>query len=203
MYVARILYPVEVLGPGKRIGIWFAGCEHCCAGCSNPELWQQTEQYKTSLSAVMRLVNMIASQHPVDGFTLTGGDPVFQPDDLKNLLEELKKIDSDILLYTGYTIDEVRKIAPTILDDIAVLIDGKYIESRNNGSLLRGSDNQNIYVLNAGYQAKYDDYFQNLTRNEIQNFSTGDGIISVGIHRPDYVDRLREISGEKGLEEVK
>lgn len=151
----------------------------------------------------MKLVNMIASQNSVDGFTLTGGDPVFQPDDLKKLVAELKKISSDILLYTGYTIDDVREIAPAILDDIAVLIDGKYIDSRNNGSLLRGSDNQNIYVMNADYQAKYDAYFQTLVKNEIQNFSTGDGIISVGIHRPDYVDSLRVKSTEKGLEEVR
>lgn len=203
MYVARILYPVEVLGPGKRIGIWFAGCEHRCRGCSNPELWPQDEQYNTSLSAVMKLVNLISSQYPVDGFTLTGGDPVFQPDDLKRLLGELKRINPDILLYTGYTIDEVRKIAPSIFDEIAVLIDGEYIEARNNGSLLRGSDNQNIYVINADFQVIYDDYFQKLARNEIQNFSTGDGIISVGIHHPDYIDRLREKSGEKGLEKVK
>lgn len=40
MYIARILYPVEVLGPGKRIGIWFCGCPRRCEGCSNPELWE-------------------------------------------------------------------------------------------------------------------------------------------------------------------
>lgn len=39
MYIARILYPVKVLGPGERIGIWMDGCEHGCIGCSNPELW--------------------------------------------------------------------------------------------------------------------------------------------------------------------
>lgn len=36
MYIARILYPVEVLGPGKRIGIWFCGCPRRCEGCSQP-----------------------------------------------------------------------------------------------------------------------------------------------------------------------
>lgn len=36
MYVAGILYPVEVFGPGKRIGIWFSGCLSKCKGCSNP-----------------------------------------------------------------------------------------------------------------------------------------------------------------------
>lgn len=49
MYVARILYPVMVLGPGKRIGIWFVGCRHQCKGCSNPELWETAEKYQITL----------------------------------------------------------------------------------------------------------------------------------------------------------
>ena len=48
MYIARILYPVKVLGPGNRIGIWFNGCIHHCKGCSNPELWKTQERYKVS-----------------------------------------------------------------------------------------------------------------------------------------------------------
>lgn len=47
MYVARILYPVEVLGPGKRVGICFYGCPRKCKGCSNPRLWNFQERYKT------------------------------------------------------------------------------------------------------------------------------------------------------------
>ena len=75
MYVARILYPVEVLGPGKRIGIWFCGCPHKCKGCSNPELWDFQDKYNVSLETVMALVTSIAKDNQVDGFTITGGDP--------------------------------------------------------------------------------------------------------------------------------
>lgn len=75
MYVARILYPVSVLGPGKRIGIWFNGCNHHCLGCSNPELWEPQERYKTTLETIMQLISHVCVAHPVDGFTLTGGDP--------------------------------------------------------------------------------------------------------------------------------
>ena len=96
MYIARILYPVEVLGPGKRIGIWFAGCHHHCKGCSNPELWDQPEKYHVSVDTVMALVNSIVEQHQVDGFTLTGGDPMEQADELPPLLEKLSAISSDI-----------------------------------------------------------------------------------------------------------
>ena len=182
MYIARILYPVKVLGPGNRIGIWFCGCPRRCFGCSNPELWEFQPRYKISLATVMSLIEKIAQAHRVDGFTITGGDPFFQPDALSNLLEQIKKISDDILVYTGYMKDELP--AP-LLKNIAVLIDAPYIEIRNNNCRLRGSDNQTIYILNENYRAVYEDYLST-TENQIQNFTAKDGIISVGIHRPDF-----------------
>ena len=182
MYIARILYPVKVLGPGNRIGIWFCGCPRRCEGCSNPELWEFQDRYKTSLATVMSLIEKIAQAHRVDGFTITGGDPFFQPDALSNLLEQIKKISDDILVYTGYMKDELP--AP-LLKNIAVLIDAPYIKARNNNCCLRGSDNQTIYILNENYRVVYEDYLST-TENQIQNFTAKDGIISVGIHRPDF-----------------
>ena len=199
MYIARILYPVKVLGPGDRIGIWFSGCEHHCPGCSNPELWEQQPRYQTDLSSVMRLIHLITDHHIVDGFTITGGDPFFQPDALRDLINELRMISSDILVYTGYTYDTIKDKYADILRSISVLIDGKYIETENHGSLLRGSDNQNILILNEGMRSLYENYLTVQT-SCIQNFSTEDGIISVGIHHPEYEKKLLEISKTKGLE---
>lgn len=182
MYIARILYPVKVLGPGNRIGIWFCGCPRRCDGCSNPELWEFQDRYKTSLVTVMSLIEKIAQAHSVDGFTITGGDPFFQPDALSRLLEQIKKISDDILVYTGYMKDDL----PTpLLKNIAVLIDAPYIKVQNNNCRLRGSDNQTIYILNENYRVAYENYLS-ATENQIQNFTAQDGIISVGIHRPDF-----------------
>lgn len=195
MYVARILYPVEVLGPGKRIGIWFCGCPHKCKGCSNPELWEFQEKYKTSLGAIITLIETIAKEHQVDGFTITGGDPMYQADDLQKLVMHLCKISSDILVYTGYEIEELPK---EYLHNISVLIDGRYIEERNNNCILRGSDNQRIHILNTEVQKKYNEYLKNAS-NLIQNFTTSDGIVSVGIHRSNFIDELNGKIIEKGL----
>ena len=107
MYVARILYPVKVLG--SRIGIWFCGCPRRCDGCSNPELWQFQDKFKTSLKTVLSLIKKIASENPVDGFTITGGDPFFQPNDLAALLAQIKNISEDILVETGFTARNVEK----------------------------------------------------------------------------------------------
>lgn len=195
MYVARILYPVEVLGPGKRIGIWFCGCPHKCKGCSNPELWDFQDKYNVSLETVMALVTSIAKDNQVDGFTITGGDPMYQAEELQRLLALLREINSDILVYTGYGIEE---LSDHQLKNISVLIDGKYIEERNNNCILRGSDNQRIHILNVDMQEKYNEYLKN-TSNQIQNFSTSEGIVSVGIHKPNFLDDLNSKIVLKGI----
>ena len=182
MYIARIVYPVEVLGPGKRIGIWFCGCPRRCKGCSNPELWEFQERYKVEFSVIKNLMLQISSQHRVDGFTLTGGDPLYQFEAFRQIVDFVSDISNDILVYTGYTMSE---LTGKNLDNIAVLIDGTYIEERNNGCILRGSDNQQIYILNNSLKEKYENYLST-AQNQIQNFATVDGYISVGIHNKDF-----------------
>ena len=179
MFVARILYPVEVLGPGKRVGIWFCGCGHRCPGCCNPELWEFQDRYRTTPETVYAMVRGLSETHPIDGFTISGGDPMYQPADLRKLTALLKTISDDILVYTGYQKEDLPTEA---LENISVLIDGKYIEHLNDNSLLRGSSNQRIHILQETHREKYAAYLAT-EQNKIQNFTTADGIISVGIHR--------------------
>ena len=99
------------------------------------------------------------------------------------LLKELKKISNDILVYTGFKIEELTEKQ---LENISVLIDGKYVEELNDNSLLRGSSNQRIHILEESQKNKYEIYL-NTETNKIQNFTTNDGIVSVGIHKPDFM----------------
>ncbi len=189
MNIARILYPVEVLGPGKRIGIWVCGCNRKCKGCSNPELWKRKEDLEISITDVFELVSKIAVNHEIDGFTISGGEPMDQARELSLLLPLLESISDDILVYTGYTIEELKiqnnEAINSVLNGIAVLIDGEYIQDYNDNSLLRGSSNQIIHVLNPALKNRYEEYL-NSSHNQIQNFSTSDGIVSVGIHRRGF-----------------
>ena len=198
MYVARILWPVKTLGPGNRLGIWFSGCEHRCDGCSNPELWEQPKRLKISMSGLMKIVMRIVEQHQADGFTLSGGDPFYQPDALRELLPSLNAISRDILIYTGYFYEDLARKYPDILSQTAVLIDGPYIQELNHQEVLRGSSNQKIVVIRPEYQKLYDDYCAS-GQSAIQNFATPTGIASVGIHRSDYPRKLEEHLRKKGL----
>lgn len=189
MNVARILYPVEVLGPGKRLGIWVCGCRRGCKGCSNPELWVQKPEYEVTVEDLMSLVSRISDLHKIDGFTISGGEPMDQPEGLSQLVTQLSAYSKDILIYTGYRIDELKKredpATNIILSRAAVLIDGEYREEENIDVLLRGSSNQRIHILIPEMAEGYEKYLAS-AHNQIQNFTTLNGVVSVGIHRKGF-----------------
>ncbi len=202
MNIARILYPIEVLGPGKRVGIWTSGCQHYCPGCSNPELWVANQEQRITVQSLTDMLTTTFHSVEVDGFTITGGDPFYQPEELSELLLSLSKWTEDILVYTGFTLEELQQIHHPYVDacltEIAVLIDGPYIEAQNNNCPLRGSSNQRILYLKEKFRAKYESHLQNY-ENAIQNFSLSDGVISVGIHNKNFKSDLQKKAKERGV----
>lgn len=195
MNVARILYPVKVLGPGSRIGIWLCGCNRACPGCSNPELWSPRPEFELSVENLCHLINQILVNHPVDGITITGGEPFQQAADLWMLISRLSNQVPDILVYSGYRLQELYDMNDLavngVLNNVATLVDGAYIQELNDNSPLRGSSNQQIHILKDEYCKMYSHYLQT-AENKIQNFTTGDGVVSVGIHRPDFNKEIVE-----------
>ena len=124
-----------------------------------------------------------------------------QPTALRQLLPELSQISQDILVYTGFEYSDVLKEHPDIVSQIGVLIDGRYVQERNTGATLRGSDNQNIIIINHRLDKKYHCYLET-AKNEIQNFTALDGVISVGIHKPGYENQVETLLRGKGLENI-
>ena len=104
MQIGKILFPITTLGPGKRLGIWTQGCTRFCHGCSNPEL-QTFDQTKDV--AVQKIFDgTIDMQY--DGVTISGGEPFAQTSELRKLVELFANAGvEDILIYTGYTIEEL------------------------------------------------------------------------------------------------
>ena len=196
MYIARILYPVHVLGPGNRVGIWFAGCPHGCEGCANPELWEQKETQNISMDTFLDLIERIGKENKIDGFTITGGEPFFQHEDLTRVLKELTKWSTDILVFSGFYREELEKFAS--LDNIAVLVDGPYQKELNYGLTLRGSINQTVHILMQKYEDNYKEYLLK-EYSEIQNFVERESVISVGIHKPDFAENIGLYLKKKGL----
>lgn len=183
MYLERILYPIETLGRGKRIAIWMQGCWHKCQHCINPELWVQHKENMVPVDIVLTSVCNIKNERVVDGITITGGDPFYQIDELIHLLQGVKKMNLETLVYTGFVKSEIEKMwrGKEALAYIDVLIDGPYVEEGNiNNLTLRGSENQMIYFRTKEIEESYKEYL--LQGRKLQNFFLDDGMISVGIH---------------------
>ena len=82
------------------------------------------------------------------------------------LLKKVRVLFENILVYTGYTLEEIRKgmagaAGKKSLSYIDVLIDGPYIREQNKPDcVLRGSYNQDIHYLNPACQDAYEAYMK-------------------------------------------
>ena len=147
----------KVNGPGERLTIWTQGCAKACKGCFNPETWafESGELWEpTSLAARVRELDP-------QGLTLTGGDPLEQPEALAEFLAALHEPDGSLLIlplgilcFTGYTVEEIEVLeglygeaARRCVDMIDVLIDGRFVEAQRVDHVLAGSSNQRFHWL--------------------------------------------------------
>lgn len=204
MKVARIIFPIKVLGPGNRVGIWLAGCPHRCKGCSNPELWDSSVVQDISPASVIEAIIKITHNDPF-GVTITGGEPFVQYEELCAMTKMLLELTDDILVYTGYTFEQLKESNNSyifdILNSIAVIIDGKYVEDKNSVQPLIGSSNQKIHFLKPSFKSVYQKYILNMQGESlIQNFASNNSVISVGIHSPNFSTEFDRHMKTHGLE---
>lgn len=191
MQIARILFPIQTLGPGNRICIWVCGCRRHCFQCANPELQAFDSTKDVPFEALCEMLSPILSV--ADGVTISGGEPFEQTAELRQLVDFISPLIKDILIFSGYTKEELyaRNDFNTnrILSSVAVLIDGEYIDKLNQGDALRGSSNQHIHYLNTTIKSRYEDYLQE--GRKVQNIATCSGVFSIGIHNKGFVSDLK------------
>lgn len=136
-------------GPGIRLTIFFQGCEHKCKNCHNPSTWDKNKGYKIEISELIEyIVNKFNKGKYYSGITISGGDALFQKEELEEFLKQLKeKIPNlNIWLYTGFHYEEI--LSYNLLKYIDTLVDGPYIDEQRNITLkYRGSENQRIINL--------------------------------------------------------
>ena len=180
MQIDRIYYPVKTLGYGDRIGIWTVGCTHHCHKCSNPELWDPDQSKDISTDRILECIKQVDN---ADGITITGGDPFLQASELAKLVAEIQRIGyKDILVYTGYKFEDLLNKGEDekfILDNIAVLIDGPYIDELNDNKSIRGSSNQRILVLNPEFKKRYAN--ADSWKRETQIITNNNNIQAIGL----------------------
>lgn len=187
MQIARIYYPVLTLGFGNRVGIWTIGCPHACPGCSSPELWEPDPTRDLHVTDIIRTIQSIGD--PIDGVTITGGEPFIQVSELAELVTSINmSVTQDIIIYTGFSLEQLRNLEDdlvnNILRDTAILIDGTYLEELNDGIGIRGSSNQRIHVLNPRYEVRRNGLEQG--HRKVQNVFWGCTVFSIGIPMKNF-----------------
>ena len=135
-------------GPGLRTVIWTQGCSHNCKGCQNPQTWDFNGGALVPLDMVYEAIDELEYQQ---GITFSGGDPMYQPYACTKIAEYCKKKGYNIWVYTGFTYEELMKMAEKdsiylkFFKNIDVLVDGKFVlKERDLNMLFRGSRNQRL-----------------------------------------------------------
>lgn len=152
--VAQMISDTTAEGPGRRFGLWLQGCPLRCQGCCNPEMWPPDGG---ELYEVAELVETIRAQEQIEGLTLLGGEPFAQAAAAAELCRPLRDRGLSIVIFTGYTLEELeRRAAPPELELVSLcdlLIDGPYLPNhRETRRRWVGSSNQSFHFLTDRYR---------------------------------------------------
>ena len=183
------------LGPGKRCAIWFQGCKKSCKGCMSPDSRPLQGGRCVSVDAV---VNEVLKLDDIEGVTISGGEPFLQAEALYEMLDSIKKkTDLGVIIYTGYYLDELKKMKNEKVNKIItelsdLIIDGPYIDERNDSKSLRGSDNQGINLITQRYAKDVCKY--GCDGRNIEIFQTDKGITVVGIPDKKTLEGIQNIT---------
>lgn len=150
--VHAILENSKVNGPGNRYVIWTQGCSKNCEGCFNLEI----QPFKGGEEIEVEQLVQDIYDSGCEGVTLSGGDPLEQPKAILELVEalhdnngQLKDLPLGIIIFTGYTMQEIKKIPESkiILKRVDLLITNRYNNNQKQAHGLAGSGNQKFAFL--------------------------------------------------------
>ena len=160
MHYAEVKYFDVANGPGIRVSLFVSGCPHACPGCFNEIAWNYEYGEKYTEEVEEKILKAV-SKAEIQGLSLLGGEPLY-PANLRALLPLLRKMKErlpkkDIWCYSGYTYEELlsregegeeKKELEELFSYLTVLVDGRFIESEKDITLLfRGSKNQRLILV--------------------------------------------------------
>jgi anaerobic ribonucleoside-triphosphate reductase activating protein len=198
--ISRIHYPIQTLGPGRRIGIWFQGCSIRCSGCISGDTWQIQ---KGDITPEVIVRNITAWLDECDGVTISGGEPFDQAIELFELLRLIKnhKPGTNVLVYSGYSLEQLDRLDQLSSNLIDALITDPYLIQAEQTKVLRGSDNQRLHCLTAlGQQlfAQYERHLRDSDRTLDVMFDQHSTAWLAGIPRKGDLARLSALLHENG-----
>lgn len=205
--VNKAHYPVTVLGPGRRIGIWLQGCSIHCKGCVSTDTWATDPRRAIAVSELLAWCKRTAGQE-LDGITLSGGEPFDQPGPLRTLLQALHGWrkqggqDFDILCYSGYPLKTLQQRHPALLKLLDAIIPEPYADGLPLGKLWCGSSNQSLVPLSPRGVERFAPFtLENADSpgKRMQMSVEGGRVWMIGIPERGDMARLEELCQSRGL----
>lgn len=88
-------------GPGTRSVVFFQGCPVGCVFCQNPDSWDPLAGEEISVEALMKRLERFRSFLAEPGLTISGGEPMTQPEFALELIKQAKEVGWHVALDTS------------------------------------------------------------------------------------------------------
>ncbi len=200
-------WPVTVLGPGRRIGLWVQGCTIGCRGCVSQDTWPSDASKAIPVRELLAWCKRSAAGG-LDGVTISGGEPFEQPAGLAALLTGLHRwrdealLDFDILCYSGYPLKTLERKHAKLLALLDAIVPEPFVESVPVTHLWRGSRNQPLVPLSERGRARYAGYIDAPAGSggkRMQAAVEGGRIWMIGIPERGDMARVETLCASRGL----
>ena len=155
MHVGQIFKADIANGIGVRVSIFVSGCTNRCKNCFQPQTWDFNYGHEYTKEVEDDLIKELSEDY-YDGLSILGGEP-FEPENQREIVKLIRRVRKEcpgktIWMYSGNTYEEMLEggyrhieVTDEILDQIDVLVDGRFEEELKDISLnFRGSSNQRI-----------------------------------------------------------
>ncbi|MEX1376050.1 MAG: pyruvate formate-lyase-activating protein [Eubacteriales bacterium] len=110
-------------GPGIRFVLFMQGCPLRCLYCHNPDTWDKekgrevtTDEIYTQIKKYKNYMNLSGG-----GVTITGGEPMLQPDFIDELIDMLKKDKISVAIDTSGSITSEKSLSVLKKCDLVLL----------------------------------------------------------------------------------
>lgn len=132
-------------GEGIRVSLFVQGCPFRCKNCFNEDFQNFSGGNEWNEQIENEFISL--GERPyIKGFSILGGEPMAQDEDLLNLLKNIKKrTNKSIWVWTGFVYENLSDFQKEFLQYIDYLVDGPFVEELKDMKLkFRGSSNQRI-----------------------------------------------------------
>lgn len=137
-------------GPGTRFVVWTQGCSLGCEGCFNPETHAPGGTPRSPADVAAEAL----AEPGVEGVTISGGEPLEQPEPLREFCALIRPSGLGIIVLSGFSRAEIeanpRRLAA--VQDVDMVVAGRYNPRLHLGAGLRGSFNKEYWAITPRYR---------------------------------------------------